>query len=99
MVFQYRLLYSETSHRQIRKLHPALKTIVKSFIERIRENPYIGKRLEKELSGYFSFRTKRYRIIYKIDEDESSIQIHYVGHRRDIYELFGEIIKKTEKRQ
>ena len=93
MARKFKLLYSETSRNQIKKLHPHLKPVIKSKIEQIREDPYTGKFLERELSGYLSLRAKRYRIIYKVLADEKVIQIHYVGYRKDIYELFGEQIK------
>lgn len=96
MAKKYRLLYSETSRKQVKKLHPRLKPVIKSKIEQIREDPFIGKSLERELSGYFSVRTKRYRIIYRILEDKRIIQIYYVGHRRDIYELFGDEIRNLK---
>ena len=88
----YKLLYSETSRNQIRKLHPQIKQFVKSKIEMIQGNPFSGKGLEKELSGYLSVRAKRFRIIYKIIDNDQTVEIHYVGHRRDIYELFKEAI-------
>ena len=94
MTKKYKLLYSDTAGKQTKKLHPRLKPLIKSKIEQIREDPYIGKSLERELSGYLSFRTNRYRIIYRVLEDEKVIQIHYVGHRRDIYELFATQIRK-----
>ena len=90
----YRLLYSETSWKQIRKLHPQIKQVVKSKIEKLQENPFSGKWLEKELSGYISMRAKRFRIIYKIRDNDQTVEIHYVGHRKDIYELFKEAISK-----
>ena len=90
----YRLLYSETSRKQIRKLHPQIKPIVKSKIEKLQENPFSGKWLEKELSGYLSMRAKRFRVIYKIRNNDQTVEIHYVGHRKDIYELFKEAIAK-----
>lgn len=86
----YHILYSEISRKQIRKLHPQLKSAVKSSIEKLQENPYSGKLLEKELSGYLSIPMKRFRVIYKIDEKEHKVEIHYAGHRKDIYELFRE---------
>ena len=98
MAGKFRLLYSETSRNQIKKLHPRLRPVIKSKIEQIREDPYSGKFLEKELSGYLSLRAKRYRIIYRISEHEKIIRIYYVGHRKDIYELFGEQIRKSKKR-
>ena len=90
----YKLLYSETSRNQIRKLHPQIKQFVKSKIEMIQRNPFSGKGLEKELSGYLSVRAKRFRIIYKIIDNDQTVEIHYAGHRKDIYELFKDAIEK-----
>ena len=90
----YQLLYSETSRKQIRKLHPQIKPIIKSKIEGLQENPFSGKWLEKELSGYLSMQAKRFRVIYKIRDNDQTVEIHHVGHRKDIYELFREAIAK-----
>jgi mRNA-degrading endonuclease RelE of RelBE toxin-antitoxin system len=86
----YRLIYSDTSCNQIKKLHPALKPIIRSRLDKLIQEPFAGKRLERELSGYRSLRAKRFRIIYKLNEAEQIIEIHYVGHRKDVYELFTE---------
>ena len=98
MVGKFKLIYAETSLKQIKKLHPYLKPLIKAKIEQISSEPYIGKLLEKELSGYLSFRAKRYRIIYKVEEDTKTIEIHYIGHRRDIYEIFGEQLREIKER-
>jgi mRNA interferase RelE/StbE len=98
MAGKFKLIYSETSLKLIKKLNPHLKPIVKARLERISENPYMGKPLEKELSGYLSFRAKRYRIIYKVQEDTKSVEVHYVGHRRDIYEIFGDQLRGLKER-
>ena len=98
MVEKFKLIYSETSLNQIKKLHLHLKSIVKTKIEYISANPSMGKLLEKELSGYLSYRAKRYRIIYKVEEDTKTIEIHYIGHRRDIYETFGDQLRKLKER-
>lgn len=90
----YQLLYSETSKTQIRKLHPRIKPLIKSKIEKLQENPFSGKSLEKELSGYLSLRANRFRVIYKIQDNDQIVEIHYIGHRRDIYELFKEALFK-----
>ena len=90
----YQLLYSDTAGKQIIKLHPQIKPVVKSKIEKLQENPFSGKWLEKELSGYLSMRARRFRVIYKIRDNDQTAEIHYVGHRKDIYELFKEAIAK-----
>ena len=88
------LVYLETSRKQIRRLHPQIKPVLKSKIEKLRENPFLGKWLERELSGYLSVRAKRFRVIYKIKNNDQTVEIHHVGHRKDIYELFKEAIAK-----
>ncbi len=93
----YRLLYSRTCRRQIRSLHPQIKPIVKKQIEKLRDNPYLGKALEKELSGYFSLRSRRFRVIYNIEHQKEIVQIHYVGPRRDVYEIFKDLLAKNRK--
>jgi len=88
----YRLLYSETSRRQIEKLHPDLKSVIRSKLDKLRIDPFDGKRLERELSGYRSLSAKRFHIIYRVNDENRSLEIHYIGHRRDIYELFAKQI-------
>ena len=90
----FHLLYSGTSREQIKFLHPKIKQIVKSHIKKLKEDPYVGKVLERELSGYYSLRMKRFRVIYEIDHLSHIIRIHYVGHRKDIYEVFREFLEK-----
>ena len=90
MASHFRLLYSETCRKQIRNLPPQIKPAIKSRIEEVAGNPLMGKFLERELSGYLSLRVHRYRVIYRVNESDGVVEIHFVGHRRDIYELFGE---------
>ena len=92
----YRVPYSQTSRNQVTSLHPQVKPVVKGYVERLKEDPFLGKPLEKELSGYYSVRSKRFRIIYTIDDDNHMIQFHYVGRRKDVYELFRELLSREK---
>jgi len=92
---QYRLFYSETTRRQIAKLHQELKSVIRSRLDDLIEAPFVGKQLERELSGYRSLRARRFRIIYKINEEAECLEIHYIGHRKDIYELFADRAPQT----
>lgn len=96
MTHAYRLVYAATCRQQILRLPPPLKPLVRRVIERLALSPYEGKCLERELSGYLSLRAKRYRVIYRIDESERAVEIHYIGHRRDIYEVFADEIRQRE---
>ena len=61
----------------------------------MREDPFLGKALERELTGYYSLRSKKYRVIYRLDHPEKTIQIHYLGYRKDIYDIFRKLIEET----
>ena len=91
----YDIVYSDTVREQIRTLHPDLKPAVKANIEALGRHPFIGKHLQKELAGYLSLRAGRYRVIYRIDEESRRVEIHYVGRRRDVYELFSAQTRKA----
>ena len=91
----YQIIYSETSRKIIRRLHPSLKPLIKQKIESLREDPFLGKALERELTGYYSLRTKKFRVIYRLDHPGKAVQIHYLGYRQDIYDLFKQLITET----
>jgi len=80
----------------IANLHPENRKTIREAVDQIRRNPYSGHDLQEELSGFKSFRSKRYRIIYKVDERGSSVDIYLVGHRRDVYEQFGVLLKSLK---
>lgn len=98
MTRAYRLVYAAACRRQILRLPPVLKPLVKRAIEQLALEPHTGKRLERELAGYLSLRAKRYRAIYRVDESLRTVEIRYVGHRRDIYEVFAEEIRQRKRR-
>jgi mRNA interferase RelE/StbE len=49
-------------------------------------NPHrVGKSLDEAFDGYHSVRRGTYRIIYRINEDKHTVEIHSIRHRRDAY--------------
>ena len=96
MTRRYRLVYAASCRRQILRLAPPLKPLIKRAIELLAQEPYMGKRLEQDLAGYLSLRSRRYRVIYRIDENAHTVEIHYIGHRRDVYEVFAEEIRRRK---
>jgi mRNA-degrading endonuclease RelE of RelBE toxin-antitoxin system len=91
----YQVIYSETSGKIIRRLHPSIKPLIRQKIDALRENPFLGKALERELTGYYSLKTKKYRVIYRLDHPGKTIQIHYLGYRKDIYDLFKQLLTEA----
>ena len=90
----YRARYTREASAIIKKLHPTIKAAVKAGITEITKAPLVGRELQFELSGFRSYRVSRYRIIYRINEAESCVEIHYVGPRRDVYESFRDLLSR-----
>lgn len=61
------------------------KEAIATAIEEIKNDPYAGKKLTRELTGKFSFRVGIYRIIYRIIENNHQVEILTAGHRSNIY--------------
>ena len=76
------------------KLHPENKKLIKFALNELRQSPYSGHNLQEELSGFKSYRSKRYRILYKVNEDEHIIEVYFIGHRKDIYEQFRRLLNQ-----
>ncbi|MGW4368663.1 type II toxin-antitoxin system RelE family toxin [Nocardia takedensis] len=52
----------------------------------IAANPHrTGKPLNEPFDGFYSARRGTYRIVYHINEDKHSVEIHSIRHRRDAY--------------
>ena len=87
------LTYSHEAKERIRFLPPEIKKGIKEILEGLSENPYLGKPLQRELSGFWSVAFKHYRIIYKILDDQNKIGVYSLGRRKDIYEEFSQGLK------
>jgi len=89
-----RVRLTKESGKLISKFYPETKKLIKAALKELQTDPHAGYDLEEELSGFKSMRVKRYRIVYKINEEEMSLDVYYVGHRRDVYEQFREMLTK-----
>jgi mRNA interferase RelE/StbE len=94
---KWKIRFVPESSRLLSKLHPDNKVQVKKALTELRQNPFTGKDLQEELSGFKSRRLKQYRIIYNINEEENFIQIYHIGQRRDIYEQFRRLLTELQK--
>lgn len=95
----YRVRFTPEASRLIARLHPEVKKLVRSAIDDLRKAPYRGSELTGEFAGYRSLKPKRYRIIYRVDEDEALLEIYHVGHRRDVYETLRRLLRSLSKEQ
>jgi mRNA-degrading endonuclease RelE of RelBE toxin-antitoxin system len=86
----YQIIFSDTVQNSVRVAAPDLKTLLKKKLKRLKEAPAMGKPLLNKLSGYYSLRTNNLRIIYKVLREKQTLEIHYMGQRRDLYEIVNQ---------
>lgn len=89
--------YTPEATRLISIMHPEIKAMIRLAIDDLRANPFLGDDLQDELSGFKSYKPKRYRILYKFEEEKNTIDVYYVGHRRDVYVQFGQMLRELQK--
>lgn len=81
----FKLLISARAKKRLKNLKQNHQKAILSALEEIKEDPFIGKPLTRELRGRFSFRVGVYRIIYKISEIDKTVSVLNAGHRHNIY--------------
>ena len=81
----------------IRSLHPDLKQLIKSAIRAIAANPECGEPLQRELDGLRTYRVRRFRIVYAVDQKARVIRLMAVGHRQYMYEELTERIRRKPR--
>lgn len=81
---KFKLLYTKSAFKDIRKLNPISKKKIKKKLELYAKDPlFYAKKLIKTSLGTYRWRIGNYRIIFDIDK--SNIIILRLGHRKEIY--------------
>ena len=88
MTYQVKITFF--ANNVAKKLNSITKKAAKAALKELAQNPYPGKELQAELSGFWSYRFQRYRIVFKVDTEKKIIIVWAIGHRRDIYETMSE---------
>lgn len=89
-----KIRFTPEAARLFSKLHPENKKLIKLALNELSQEPYSGHDLQEELAGFKSYRSKKYRILYRVNEDDYIIEIYYIGHRKDVYEQFRRLLNQ-----
>ena len=85
MTYEVRL--APAAVRQLRKLDPPGRRRVQAAIDLLAEDPRPpGGRQLVGGAGEWRVRTGDFRIIYDVRDEELTVLVVKVGHRRDVYE-------------
>lgn len=82
----YRLLYLPGAEKDIQSLPQSVIGRVRRGLERLAENPRLGKPLHGELAPFWSYRVSDYRVVYEIRDQDLTVLVVMLVHRREIYE-------------
>ena len=77
--------FDRAAQKSLAKIPPRDRARIIAVIPTLAENPYLGKKLEGELRGLYSYRVWPYRIIYKPYKEILVVVIIRIGHRQGVY--------------
>jgi mRNA interferase RelE/StbE len=89
---RHSVFFTREAKRNIEKLDPSIRKVIKKAIESLAVNPAKGKPLSYDLAGLHSLRTADYRIVYRVREKQLIIIVIAVGHRKEIYKRLKELL-------
>jgi mRNA-degrading endonuclease RelE of RelBE toxin-antitoxin system len=83
----YTVGFTARARRDMHRLPPRVVSAVVEFAygDLAREPKRVGKPLRREMAGVFSALRGPYRVLYRIDDDASTVSILRVDHRADFY--------------
>jgi mRNA interferase RelE/StbE len=81
----YTVLILRRAQKELARLPPTIYGRVKAAVLKLSENP--RPRGCEKLTGREGWRVKvgDYRVIYEIDDEQQTVTVLHVGHRRDVY--------------
>ena len=87
---KYKVLFTDKAQKELKKLDKHTALLIIGWIEKNLvncENPRIhGKGLVGNRNGEWRYRIGDYRLICQIQDEEITILVLEVGHRRQIYD-------------
>jgi len=83
----YRIKFTPSAAKDYKSIRPtSLKSKIANALEEIAESPHqAGKALKASLTGCYSYRIGKYRIVYEILKKETVVIVLRIRPRRDVY--------------
>jgi len=81
----YSLKIKRSALKELHRLDKQDRLRIVEAIDKLCENPHVGKLLKGEFSGLRRVRVGAFRIVYEINEGEVLVLILRVAQRKDVY--------------
>lgn len=88
---EFQIVWSPSAQRSLNRLPEKVTLAVVEFVHGpLASNPYrLGKPLSLALAGVHGARRGDYRVLYRIDDRERTVEIALVEHRSHVYRSRG----------
>ena len=81
----YEIIFRNPAKRFLKNLSKGSQKKILEKIEKLKDNPRIGKPLTGNLRGLWRLRFDNYRIVYRIKDQELIVYVMNIGDREGIY--------------
>jgi mRNA-degrading endonuclease RelE of RelBE toxin-antitoxin system len=81
----YQVVLRKRAEKELNDLEEKYKAKVVSALTILAEEPSLGKKLQGELAGLYSYRVWPLRIVYAIYKDHLAIHVFRIAHRQGVY--------------
>ncbi len=81
----FRIKIAAKARRELKNISKLHKDSIDLILKEIKDDPYIGKPLTRELTGRYSCKISVYRIVYTINKKDKKVYIITAGHRAKVY--------------
>lgn len=83
----WRLLVAPAAERTLARLPERVAAAIVEFLvgPLLEEPRRVGKPLQRELEGYWSARRGAYRVVFRVDDEASTVRVVRIDHRADVY--------------
>ncbi len=82
----YQVIVAPEAKKGLKSIAKIYRKGIAEAIEALKDEPYLGKPLTRELTGRYSYKIGVYRVIYKINKKDKIVYIINVGHRSTVYQ-------------
>ena len=82
---KYKLFFRKSAFKELEGIPSVFLKSILTRIEFLSEDPRPQGCLKLSTKELYRLRQGDYRIIYSVDEDEKTITITKIGHRREVY--------------
>jgi len=76
---------SKDAQKQYQRLPKPQQLKIRKKLIGLEQDSHTGKKLEGELKGVYSLRAWPYRILYEINGEKQTIEVHKIAHRQGAY--------------